>query len=238
MARLAAVIDSLDGIAEPLHEFYTQVDGKYVLDADIEAHPQTEGLRKTAKDRRREREEVERELKVYKDLGMSVEDIAAMREQLEKSKTPDDKPDLDKLRKKWADEIRKEFEPSLKELEAIRNENRTLKLDDKLTQDFLAAGGRKQDIDLMLKDTRSRFDLSDKGVPIVVDEDGDALATSPKDWFANEYKNTRPNLFEGTGAAGGGAQGGRSGGSGADADVRKLPGARMVESAFAGGATK
>lgn len=42
---LAAVVESLESLPEALHSYYKEIDGKYVLDADIEAHPQVQGLR-------------------------------------------------------------------------------------------------------------------------------------------------------------------------------------------------
>lgn len=47
MAKLAAVVDSLDAVPEPLRENYIQAEGgKFVLDADVDAHPAIVGLKK------------------------------------------------------------------------------------------------------------------------------------------------------------------------------------------------
>lgn len=42
---LAAVVETLESVPEVLHSFYKEIDGKFVLDADIESHPQVTGLR-------------------------------------------------------------------------------------------------------------------------------------------------------------------------------------------------
>lgn len=206
MAKLAAVVDSLEDVPEGQREFYTEANGKFVLDADVEQHPATERLRSTAKARRTEREAAEKELKPFKDLGLTPEEIAELKQRRDDPPKDGDKPDLDKLKAKWQEEFRRSVEPQLSELEQLRAENRTLKLDDKLVQDFLGAGGDPDSVKLMLLDTRDRFDLDDKGRPIVKDEEGDPLPTTPKDWFAKEYKTVRPNLFTGKVVAGGGAQ--------------------------------
>lgn len=235
MPKLAAVLESLDGIAEPLREFYTEVDGKYVLDADIESHPSTEGLRNTAKQRRAERERVEKELKVFKDLGFTPEQIAELRDAAKEAQKGEtgDKPDLDKLRTKWRDEFNKEVAPKLTELEQMRTENRKLKLHDKLAAAFQAEGGRTEDVDLMLKDLVDIADLNEKGEPVLKDAEGDPMAVTLKEFFGKAYKERRANLYNGNTAAGGGARQSNAGGSG-DQTIRSLPGSRMIESAFTG----
>ena len=46
---LAAVLETLEGTPESLHQFYKKIDDKFVLDADVESHPQVQGLRNAYK---------------------------------------------------------------------------------------------------------------------------------------------------------------------------------------------
>jgi DNA-binding transcriptional MerR regulator len=206
MAKLPAVVESVEDVPEGFRDAYVEQDGKYVLDADVEAHPATQSLRNAAKARREEREQLAREMKQWRDLGLSPDEIAELKEKASQASKNEEKPDLDKLKAKWHEEWKKSVEPQISELERLRAENRTLRLDDKLVQDFLAAGGDPDSAKLMLLDTRERFDLDEKGRPIVKDDDGEPRPITPKDWFAKEYVKTRPNLFTGKMVAGSGAK--------------------------------
>lgn len=42
---LPAVVESLDGVPETVREFYTEQEGKYVLDTDVDSHPAVSGLK-------------------------------------------------------------------------------------------------------------------------------------------------------------------------------------------------
>lgn len=42
---LAAIVDSLENVPEAIRGFYKPVEDKFVLDADVESHPQVQGLR-------------------------------------------------------------------------------------------------------------------------------------------------------------------------------------------------
>lgn len=215
---LAREVDSLDTVPEYARAGYKQVGEKWVNE-DVE---DVSALKGALKKEREGRELTAKELAAYKAAGATPEEIAEL-----KRKGAPAGPDAEHLETL----VNKRLAPVLLERDALAAENRTLKLTDKVRADFLDAGGRKVDADLALLETNGRFTLSDKGKVVVLDDDGDPSGVSPKEWFATQYKERRPNLFEGTNASGGGAQHGGSGGSG-DADIRKLPGARMVEHAF------
>lgn len=42
---LAATVTTLDDVPEALHEFYTERDGTYVLDVNVDSHPSVKGLK-------------------------------------------------------------------------------------------------------------------------------------------------------------------------------------------------
>lgn len=230
MAKLAAVLDTLDGVSEAVREFYTEVDGRFVLDADVETHPGTEKLRKTASARKREREAVEEELKAFKELGATPEELRDLKKKLEAKPKEGEPEDLERRIEKRVAEVKKEFEPIVTELEAMKAENRMLKLTDKVRAAFIAAGGIEEDADLVLKDTESRFDLDEKSRVVVLDDERDPTGHQPQEWFEKVYKKSRPKFFKGTGAAGGGSTGG-GGGSAAPDELAKLPPAERLSRA-------
>lgn len=235
---LVREVESLDDVPEYARVGYKQVGEKWINE-DVE---DVTGLRTTMQTERATRKTLEKEvaeLRPFKELGMSAREIADQKAEIARLRSAGgSEHDVEKLIEKRLKQVRdEEFAPVVSERDALRNENRELKLTDKVRAAFLEAGGRKEDVDLAVLDTTKRFGLSDKGKVVVLDEDGDPTGESPKEWFEKRYKLARPNLFNGTSASGGGATSGGSGGSG-DTEVRKLPGARMVESAFASGKPK
>jgi len=73
---LKAILETLDGIPEALHEYYTLSDGKYILDAEIDSHPAVKGLKNSLTNAREERR-VAKEL-ADKFKGMDPEKYSAM----------------------------------------------------------------------------------------------------------------------------------------------------------------
>ena len=235
---LAREVESLDDVPEYARPGYKQVGEKWVNE-DVE---DVSGLRTTMQTERATRKTLEKEvaeLRPFKELGMSAREIADQKAEIARLRASGgSQDDVEKLIEKRLKQVRdEELAPVAKERDTLRAENRDLKLTDKIRAAFLEAGGRKEDVDLAVLDTGKRFDLNDKGKIVVLDDDGDPTGETPKEWFEKRYKTSRPNLFNGSGASGGGASGGGPGGSG-DAEVRKLTGARMVESAFASGKPK
>ena len=217
MPKLPAVIDKLDAVEEPYRGVYVEQDGKFVLDADVEAHPTVAGLRNTAKATRTERDNVARELKAFKDLGYTPEQIAEIKRKAEEAAGggggKPDPEEVARLVKKRVDEALAGVQPQLDRLAAVEAENKKLKLTDGVRAAFVAGGGIEEDADDAVRLTESRFKLNDKGKIVVVDQDGDESSLSPKDWFEKEYKKQRPKFFKGTDASGSGARG-TSGGAG------------------------
>lgn len=92
MAKLKAVVSSLDGIDEALHQFYEEgANGSYVLALDdTKGHPLTDGLSSTIGKLKREVAELKGKVSAFGDL-----DPEAAREALEKV-AAGDLPDVDK----------------------------------------------------------------------------------------------------------------------------------------------
>lgn len=64
MAKLAAVVDSLDTVEPALHPFYQPgADGKYVLQAEVTSHPETGALKSALDRQKRENADLKQKLK-------------------------------------------------------------------------------------------------------------------------------------------------------------------------------
>ncbi len=239
---LAREVESLDAVPEWAKAGYKQVEGtgKWVNEdiEDVAALKGALGKERTAK------ELTAKELKSFKDLGFTADEIRELQAKVEaKRESGGTNEEVEKLVAKRVKEVEDRLKPDLEERDALRAENRQLLLTDKLRADFIAAGGVEDDADDVVRLYGERFELGDKNDKgkrkiTVKDDDGDPTGMSPQEWFEKVLKVRKPKFFKGTGATGGGATGGGSGGSGADAEIRKLPGNRMVDAAFAGGKTK
>lgn len=121
--------------------------------------------------------------------------------------------------------IRKENEPKLKELDGLRAENRKLKLTDVVKGQFRTAGALPAKLDDFWKLHGDEFDLTSDGKPMVKAEPGKDIAK-----HVTAIVKSRPEWVQGTKAAGGGAggittPGGGTNGSGPTfEDLVKSPG--------------
>jgi hypothetical protein len=80
MAKLKAVIEKADhdALPEALKEFYVEKNGKFVLEAEVEEHPELTGLKNTVAALRKERSAAEAKLAEYSDLGDITKAKAAL----------------------------------------------------------------------------------------------------------------------------------------------------------------
>jgi hypothetical protein len=95
MPAIKTVVDTLDGIEEPIAALYVETDGKFVLDLeDIESHPSLDGLRVTIPKLRDEVKGRDTQIKELRakiaefekgapDTAATQAKLAAMNEQLE-----------------------------------------------------------------------------------------------------------------------------------------------------------
>lgn len=115
MAKLPAVIDSLDKVAEPLREMYLpSEDGKsFVLDTDITAHPGTAPLQKNSAAILREKRALEERLKAFDGLDpetvKSALDAQAKIEE-EKAKAAGNFEELKRQQNERFEKARKEWD--------------------------------------------------------------------------------------------------------------------------------
>lgn len=121
--------------------------------------------------------------------------------------------------------IRKEYEPKIKEADGLRAENRKLKLTDVVKSQFRTAGALPTKLDDFWKLHGDEFDLTSDGKVMVKAEPGKDIAK-----HVTGIVKSRPEWVQGTKAAGGGAGGattqGNGGGSGGPTfdDLLKSPG--------------
>lgn len=72
---LKAILDSLDGIDESLHGFYTEKNGKFILQVEgVDAHPAVVALKNGHTNSKRERDEARAELRTLKERYGSLPD--------------------------------------------------------------------------------------------------------------------------------------------------------------------
>ena len=65
---LAAIVEDINSLPEATRAFYKQVDDKFVLDADIESHPQVQGLRNAYKSDHERVKKLNDDLARFKDV--------------------------------------------------------------------------------------------------------------------------------------------------------------------------
>lgn len=147
---LRAVLESLDGLAEPIQEQYRQgEDGRFYLDVtDVDSMPAIEGLR------RKNRELLDKERKVkqrldalMESLGVSSpEEAEALREKMERSGQGGG--DAEKVREEYEaklaqmrDQAKRETDQAREEADRERAAARNYFLDSEITRAIIAAQG-------------------------------------------------------------------------------------------------
>ncbi|HXD23577.1 MAG TPA: hypothetical protein VN613_09485 [Gemmatimonadaceae bacterium] len=216
---LAAVVDSLDSIPEALREIYKpSADGKFVLDADVDAHPTVAGLKRNTSAAVSERKKLEQQLATFKPIigERTPEEIAEILSahaatEEERAKKAGE---FDKLRLKDAEKIRAEYEPKVKEGEVYRQKYEALEYETTVKSAFLEAGGDPEKMRHALSIARDRIARGKQGLE-VLNELGEPSGKSLKDFFASDFKADAPYLYLGSDARGSGA--------GSDAAGRTLP---------------
>lgn len=208
MAKLAAVVESLEAIPEAQRDFYTEQDGKFVLDTDVEQHPGVSGLKSALG-----KEKVERGKKAEALTKLQAE-LATLREQVEaKDDKGESTKDLEKLLKKKEEEVRKEFAPVVTELTELRASNLRRDKQAVLGKAALAAGVIPESLDDAIA-AADRFIKFEDGKASVLDVDGDPTGISPEKFFAERFKELKPWFYKGSAGSGSGAKPSTPGGGG------------------------
>lgn len=151
----------------------------------------------------------------------------------------DDEPAVAKLVEKRVAEAVAEFAPLKEEVEALRAENRELRIGSVIESAAIAAG-----VDpVVLKDVRRVtdhfFTINKAKKVVVLDEDGDETSMTPEKFFSDKFKKERPHYFKPTGSSGGGSGSDGEGGPKLTPDqLSSLPPAERLRIARRSGTTK
>lgn len=191
-----------DEIPEQFRSEYEERDGAW--------HPKLEdttGLKNSLAAARRERDEALRK------AAEEAEGKAAVQRQLDAQKATGG--DVDKkisdLLAQWEKDKDAAVEAATKPLKEQLGQKdgklRTLLLDDKLREAFIAAGGRPEKADRAVALNKHHFDLIDGDRLVMKDAQGTVLTTTVEEHFGKTYKAQDPEFYKGTEAAGGGAGG-------------------------------
>ena len=191
------VYDTQDAVPQDQREDYVEHEGKWqpkvVVDLATEKRKRAQLL-----DEKKESERLRRE---------TEQRLADAERAAEARAKGISEEELQKIR----DDEAKARKPIVDENEALKAENRKLKLTDRLQALFLANGGMKDRIEDAMLVIERRSDLGDAGGFVFKDKDGNVTADDAEAFF-RKLKVEKSWLFEGSGASGSGATG--SSGSG------------------------
>lgn len=227
---LQAVVDSLDGVPEPLRDFYTETEGgKFALEVEGAGGGSGNGVDPEVVDKlkaslsKANQEAAQRRhaLQRWEELGLSPEDVAALKEarEADERKKAEEAGEFEKLREQMQDKHQKQ-------LAALEDEKANLasQLDRVLVDDqILRAAGKHEAFAHLLPEYARKFVRTEvvngERRVVVVDENGDRrLDDEGRDMTVDQLvswmrsQETYGPLFKGKGVAGGGASGGKGAG--------------------------
>lgn len=214
MDVLVPVVETLENVPEPLRPYYEERDGKHVLRANVREHPDTLALRRALDEERGNVKSWKQKAAEYDALGYTPQQIADLKTEYEKLKgTPKDQETVETLRKKFEAEWGKKVSDA--ETRATQLERALLDRDinDDNRRAMLEAGVLPDEIEDQLRLTRDRFDRKD-GRTIVLDEDGRPDTMTVEKFWKDYYRQKKPRVYKGSGAAGGDAPPGVPGAAG------------------------
>jgi flagellar biosynthesis GTPase FlhF len=199
------VYDAEDAIPQDEREDYAEDGGKWRHKVEIEA---------AAEKRKRaqlltEKREAERLRKEAEDKLADAERVA------EAARKGISETELQKMR----DEEAKARKPIEDERDALKAENRKLKLTDRVKALALTAGIMPDRIGQAMKILDGRTDLGDKDGIVVKDEDGNVTTETIEDFLGKTFKKESPWFYAGSGASGSGASGSNGSGGGTTTDA-------------------
>lgn len=188
-----ASFDKKDDIPKGFEDLYEESEGKFVLKASK--------LESTLEKVRDEKKAAEKRAKEAED------ERADLQRKLAAASTGEAQDKVAKALAKFDEDLAKEKEKHKKELETLQGELRTIKLDDRLKEAFIAAGGRPEKAAAALELTKKNFDLAENRI-VVKNEKGEVTTETAEDYYGKKYRTEMPEFYQGTKASGGGAGGG------------------------------
>lgn len=225
--------DSLEAVPEAFREEYEEKDGKFV--AKTPATEDVSPLKDALDKERKARGEADKALKAAQAAQANAEREAAAL----KSQIGDPEAKTKALLEKFEQDIAAAVAERDKDVERLTGELRTIRLDEKVKDAFVKAGGRPERAEAALKLYGHRTDLAEDR-PVVKDAKGDVTTVSIADFWAKEVFGEMPELFSGTkgsgGAGGGGLPSSAANTSGAPSwtDIAANPGVAFDAASTAG----
>lgn len=212
MAKLKAILDSLDGVPEALHELYVEQDGKYVLDAEVESHPGV-GALKRALDRERDN---------FKKLQGKIPDnfdpkdyesLLALREEVQMGKLTDkQREEVENVKRQLQDVHAKEQAKAKERISALEAALRREVITSRATAALAAAKGSVKLLLPHVERQASMIEEDGQFAPVVIDHKGhtrigDKGEPMTLEELVSEMRASKDyaSAFEGVGSSGGGA---------------------------------
>lgn len=200
---LKAIVASLDEVPEPLREFYTARDGKFVLDA--EGVEDVSGLKRSLERERAEKKALQDTVAKYKNLDPEKARVALEKLEALEDKELIDAGKVEELLQVRVERMRSDYD---QRLAAVTTENQTLsqKLSELVIDSAIQSAAIKHKVretavsDALLRG-RSVFRLVDgKAVPqkadgtVLYGKDGQT-PLSPEEWVGTILVKDAPHLF-------------------------------------------
>lgn len=213
---LKFMLDTLEGVDDATKGFYTQKDGKFVLDLD--GGPDTTGLESALRAEREQRKKFEKQIKAWERTGKTPDEISELLSAAEEAdrQKHEKEGNFDALLNQHKTKWEKEKADLEAELNAARSSERGAIIESSLMTELTKLGATEEGIDL-LPDRLSRrikFETEDgKRIIKIMSADGETpLAGGSKDGTATmadlvkEAIEKWPSLFKGDGRGGSGTQ--------------------------------
>jgi len=215
---------SIEEVPEEVRSLYVEKEGKFVLD-DVTNLRNAIGHTKRERDQFKTRAKELEGLEVYKDLGLSVEEIKEMVKAQEEKKTKEaeEKGDFEALLNQHKNTWDKERQQLEKRVEVAESSERKAVIDNQLISNLTKAGATEEGVDLLPDRLSKRIDYqveNDQRVVRILSDDlktpmagngGGGLASFED--LVEEAKTKWPSLFKGSGQSGSGAHEKEDGGN-------------------------
>jgi len=212
-------VDSIDSVDESIRGAYVEVDGKFSLDpdkyADIKTQGTVQGLKKKNSELIGNEKKLKDKYKRYERFDAladeDLDEIEQWRENKDKQPPADQgkgKEELNTLHEKAlkrekdsraADNAAHEAEKA-----ELKKKLRSFELTTPIRDAALKAGVLAEDMEVVLLDTASFFDLNEDGKPVVL-QDGEPTEITLEKFFTTLYREKRPKFYAASGASGSGA---------------------------------
>lgn len=207
-------IESLDGLDESIKNLYQQSEGGYTLKVDLtgSGYEKVDGLKSALTKIKDERNQLKDRVGILSKFEplLDVEgfDPSQVNDLIAKANAAGDPEALEKLTRQYEKQLEAEKgKAEAAEQKAIEAANKSSNyiIESEIKSAAIEAGVLKSGVDDAVLLARSRFAFNDNKVH-VVDGDGDPTGMTPKEFFAGEFKQSKPFLYEADDVQGSGSK--------------------------------